>query len=278
MKRILVPTDFSKQADNALKIAAQIARKYNGEIFLLHFLDITLRGTDPLSARAGTGLPEALFFMKFAHKKFTETFDKFSHYLEGVTVHETVEFDEAFDGIMSVSKKYDCDIIIMGSNGSEGLKEIFIGSNTERVVRFSDIPVLIIKEEVTNFEIRSFVFVSNLRLSNRNAFEAALSFATLFEVELQLAYINTPHKFKTTAELDVMFNDFIKNVNFKLSQFHIYNDVTVEQGIRNIAFKMDADLIGIGTHRRKGISYFIRGSLAKDVVNHIKKPILTFKM
>lgn len=278
MKRILVPTDFSQQANNALKVAAQIAKKYDSEIFLLHLLELPLQLIDPVNEGVGGDLPESMFFMKLAHKKFTETFDKMSYYLDGINVHETVEFDEAFDGIMSIAKKYDCDLVVMGSNGSDGLQEIFIGSNTEKVVRFSKIPVLVIKEEVPIFKIDRFVFVSNLTLSNRKAFKAALDFSRLLDVDLQLVYINTPHKFKTTAQLDMMFNDFTKSISFQPSQFHIYNDVTVERGIRNFASKMDADLIGIGTHGRKGISHFMSGSLAEDLVNHIKKPIVTFKI
>lgn len=278
MKKILVPTDFSQQADNALKVAAQLAKKHNSEIFLLHLLDLPLNLIDPVNEGVGGDLPEALFFMKLAHKRFTDTFDRLSKHLEGINVHETVEFEEAFDGIMSISKKYDCDIIIMGSNGSEGLQEIFVGSNTEKVVRFSEIPVLVIKNEIPVFKINSFIFVSNLTLGNKKALEDALNFSKLLEVVLNLVYINTPNKFKTTAELDVMFNDFTKDIDLKPSQFHIYNDITVERGIRNIASKMDADLIGIGTHGRKGISHFISGSLAEDLVNHIKKPIVTFKI
>jgi len=139
--------------------------------------------------------------MKLAHKRFTETFHKMKDHLEGIEVHETVEFDEAFDGIMAIAKKYDCELIVMGSNGSEGLQEFFIGSNTEKVVRFSHIPVLVIKEDIPIFNIKSFVFASNLTLNNRNAFEKALAFSKLLNVELHLIYINTPHKFKTTKEI-----------------------------------------------------------------------------
>lgn len=278
MKKILVPTDFSEQADNALKVAAQIAKKYDGEIFLLHLLDLPLQLIDPVNEGVGGDLPEALFFMKLAHKKFTETFDKMSHHLEGIQVHETVEFDEAFEGIMSISKKYDCDLIVMGSSGTKGLQEIFVGSNTEKVVRFSEIPVLVIKNEIPIFKISSFIFVSDLLSENRTALVAALHFAELFEVDMQLVYINTPHKFKTTAQIDARYDEFAENMNLESSHFHIYNDVTVEQGIRHIAAKLNADLIGIGTHGRKGISHFINGSLAEDVINHIKKPVVTFKI
>jgi nucleotide-binding universal stress UspA family protein len=166
----------------------------------------------------------------------------------------------------------------MGSNGSEGLHEVFIGSNTEKVVRFSHVPVLVIKEDIPIFDIKSFVFATNLTLNNRNAFEKALVFSNLLDVELHLVYINTPHKFKTTKEIDQSFDEFSSPLNFNSSKFQVYNDVTVERGIRNLAIKLDADPIGIGTHGRKGISHFISGSLAENIVNHIKNPIVTFKI
>ncbi|NEV94874.1 universal stress protein [Psychroflexus sp. YR1-1] len=278
MKRILVPTDFSQEANNALKVAAQIARHHDSEIFLVHLLNLPLQLIDPLNEGVAGDLPESLFFMKLAHKKFTETFDNMSHYLEGIHVHEIVEFDEAFDGIISVAKKHDCDLIVMGSSGSDGLKQIFVGSNTEKVVRVSTIPVLVIKDEIPIFKIKSFMFVSSLGLNSRSAFKAALKFSKVLEVDLQLVYINTPYKFKTTAELDALFNSFTQDTALNPSHFHIYNDRTVERGIQNFASKMNVDLIGIGTHGRKGISHFMNGSLTEDVINHLKKPIITFKI
>ena len=70
MKKILVPTDFSKQAENALKVAAQIAKKHNSEIYLLHMLEFLYIKLMLLSTHSE--LPEAMFFMKLAHKKFEE--------------------------------------------------------------------------------------------------------------------------------------------------------------------------------------------------------------
>ena len=110
MKNILVPTDFSEQAENALKVAAQFAKTYNADIYLLHMLELPMQLIDPTSNNNSQNLPESLFFMKLAHKRFEEVLA--SDYLEGVTVHETVHFHEAFDGIMEVSKEHDCDLII----------------------------------------------------------------------------------------------------------------------------------------------------------------------
>ncbi|WP_310557807.1 universal stress protein, partial [Flavobacterium sp.] len=68
--------------------------------------------------------------------------------------------------------------------------------------------------------------------------------------------------------------------NFKLENYitQVYNDITREKGILNYANKVNADLIGISTHGRKGISHFFNGSISEDVVNHAKIPVVTFKI
>ena len=68
MKKILVPTDFSEQAENALKVAAQLAKKYGSEIYLLHMLELPMQDFDVMNTP--NVLPEAMFFMKLAQQRF----------------------------------------------------------------------------------------------------------------------------------------------------------------------------------------------------------------
>ncbi len=276
MKKILVPTDFSPEAENALKVAAQIAKKFDSEIFLLHMLELPLDLIDPSQSQGSGDLPEAIFFMKLAHQRFTEVMK--SDFLNGVKVHETVEFHEAFDGIMEISKKYDCDVIIMGSSGAEGLKEIFIGSNTEKVVRNSDIPVLVIKNEIPVFEVKKFVFATDLDPESITTFKNAISFAKKLDTSIELVMVNTVGKFKTTNEIDEKLEIYTQDIDKSDFHFSVYNDVNVETGILNHASKINADLIGISTHGRQGLAHFINGSLSEDLVNHAKRPIVTFKI
>ena len=193
-------------------------------------------------------------------------------------MHETVEFHEAFDGIMEISKKHDCDVIIMGSSGAEGLKDIFIGSNTEKVVRHSNIPVLVIKNEIPLFEVKKFVYATDLDSETIETFEKAIKFAQQTQHNYELVMVNTASKFKTTDEIDEKLDHFTKGINASDFDFKVYNDVNVETGILNYAKKIDADLIGISTHGRRGIAHFINGSLSEDLVNHAKRPIVTFKV
>ena len=57
---------------------------------------------------------------------------------------------------------------------------------------------------------------------------------------------------------------------------NIYNDIYEDQGILSFANKIDASMIDMGTHSRKGLKHLLSGSLAEDVVNHARRPIWTF--
>ncbi|WP_292947703.1 universal stress protein [Olleya sp. UBA1516] len=275
MKKLLVPTDFSTEAENAVKVAAQLAKKHNCELILLHMLELPL---NQLSTNGGTpaDLPEAVFFMKLAHKEFEKILDK--DYLKGITVHEAVDFNEISKGILETCKNHDVDLIIMGSHGAEGLKELFIGSTTEKVVRTSNTPVLVIKNEHDNFDIKEFVFASDFKNDNKETYVQAVKLANLFEAKIHLLNVNTPSNFTTTAASKVRMRDFIANSTFDNYTINIYNDETIEKGILNFSRIIDADLIGISTHGRQGIAHFLNGSISEDLVNHAKRPVITFKI
>ena len=279
MKKILVPTDFSEQAENALKVAAQVARNHNCEIYLLHMLELPLDLINPAdNDSTSNDLPESIFFMKLAHQKFNNIMKK--DYLDGVKVHETVEFHEAFDGIMEISNKHDCDLIIMGSSGSKGAKDLFIGSNTEKVVRHSNIPVLVLKNKFENFQVNNVMYATNLATETTNSFLKAKEFADNFKASIEIVFINTSKKFKTSDEIEKRKELYYDQLGITEDDvpFVVRNDHNTENGIVNYAKKRKFDIISIGTHGRKGISRFINGSLSEDLVNHVKIPVVTFKI
>ncbi len=274
MKKILVPTDFSEHAGYALKVAAQIARKNGGEIFLLHMLELPHQASDAVGT--GHDLPEIMLFKNAAINKLEDLMDDES--LADLKVSEIIQFELAFDGIMNISKKNDVDLIVMGSHGASGFKEMFIGSNAEKVVRNSDIPVLIIKKEAGDFEVNKFVFASDFSDEIKKPFAKVVEFANKFEAELHLVMINTPSSFKPTHIAQEIMKNFVSGFTINKYSTHIYNDVNVESGVLNFTNTIDADLIGMCTHGRKGLSHFFNGSVSEDLVNHAVRPVVTFKI
>lgn len=272
MKKILVPTDFSEQASFALKTAALIAKKHEAALYVLHMLELPLH----LYSADSNELPEQIFFMKLAHQKFETFLDQ--PYLEGIEVNEIVEADEAALGINEAIEKHGIDLIVMGSSGSSGIAEIFVGSNTEKVVRNSNVPVLVVKKEIEALNFTDMVYACSFTNELKESFKKATKFANDFNYNLHLLYVNTPNNFKTTHEVKDRINSFLSESNADNYTINIYNDETIEEGILNFANSISADLLSISTHGRKGIAQFFNGSISEDLVNHAIRPVLTFKV
>jgi nucleotide-binding universal stress UspA family protein len=274
MKRILVPTDFSAHAANALKVAAQIAKKTKSEIFLIHMLEIPTQINDAITGAAS--IPEVMLFIKKTNETLQKT--KEQDFMNGIKVTESVKFERAFEGILSFSKNNKIDLIVMGSQGVSGIAEVLIGSNTEKIVRLSNVPVLVIKKNTTEFTPANFVFASDFSKEIKKPFKKMVEFASIFDAKINLVMICTPNSFKTTAISEEIINDFMSSFNIKNYSTHIYNDVNIEKGIRNFSNSIDADLIGLCTHGRTGLAHFFSGSISEDLVNHSVKPVITFKI
>ena len=274
MKRILVPTDFSKHSEYALKVAAQFAKKYDAEILLVHMLELPHQGNDAVSH--GHEIPEIMFFKNAMLKKMDEFMNK--EYLEDVAVSQIIKLEHAFDGVMKVIESNDVDLIIMGSHGASGAKEMFVGSNAEKVVRNSKVPVLVIKDDKKDFNIDNFVFASDFSNEIKKPFENVVKFANEFGSTLHLVNINTPNNFRSTRTAKKLMDEFVSDYKIEKYKTHIYNDSNIEAGVLHIASDLNADLIGMCTHGRKGLAHFLNGSVSESLVNHAHKPVMTFKI
>lgn len=274
MKKILVPTDFSPHANNALKAAAKIAHKSKAEILLLHILELPQQGSD--SINVGAEIPEVMFFKNAAENRLIELAQ--SSILNGLTVSTALKLDRTSLGVTKTAVANDVDLIIMGSHGASGFKELFIGSNTEKVVRTSDVPVLVIKEEIEDFNVSDFIFASDFSEGMKAPFLKVQQFNKIFGSKLHLLMVNTPNSFKPTHVAQELFEEFLADVTDKDYDLSIYNDITIEKGILNFSEKINADLIGISTHGRKGLAHFFNGSISEDLVNHSTKSVMTFKI
>ncbi len=273
MKSIIVPIDFSKQSEIALKVAATLALKSKAELFVLHMLELSpaiMANTEYVSQQ------HIVHLLKLTEKRFADFLKK--EYLKDIKVTPIIKHYKVFSEVNDVADKHEVDLIVMGSNGADGLEEIFIGSNTERVVRSSEIPVLVVKGDVKDFKAERFVFASDFKEESITATKKAIAFADLLGAELKLVYINTPaDAFLSTEDAYKRISKFL-NIARVGKEVEIYNDYSVEKGILNYAETNAADMIGIPTHGRKGLSHFFMGSIGEDIANHSTIPVVTFKI
>lgn len=132
--RILVPTDGSKGAEVAVKHAAVIAEKFDAEVHIIYVVDVRVRTTSDLWANI---MGE---FRKIGENSTSQIADRLDQKgLESVTeVTEGIPHRE----INTYTEENSVDLIIMGTHGRTGLDRVLVGSNTEKIVRTSEVPVM----------------------------------------------------------------------------------------------------------------------------------------
>lgn len=277
MKKIIVPVDFSEYSEYALETASILAKKNNAEILVLHMLEMS----EAILTRAGTDMQmETMFFLKLAEKKFEEFLKK--DYLKGLKITPIIKHFKVFSEVNDVAEEYGADLIIMGSHGASGLKEFFIGSNTEKVVRHSNIPVMVIKHNPILVDFEHVVFACDFSEDAVKPFINATKFFKKLGSKVHLIYVNLPNEqFRSTAEMEGKVHLFFKKVNGDLNDDHsvkYFSDYTIEQGVLNYANAIGADLIAVATHGRTGFSHLLEGSITEDIANHSTLPVISFKI
>ncbi|GAA4270627.1 universal stress protein [Hyunsoonleella aestuarii] len=277
MKKIIVPIDFSEHSEYALKAAAKLAKKNNADLLALHMLemsDVMLTSSEDLQNQ------KAIFFFKLAEQRFTDFLKK--DYLKGITVIPIVKHFKVFSEVNDVAKKNNADIIVMGSHGSSGMKEFFVGSNTERVVRHSEIPVLVVKKDLPEIDFEVVVYACDFSIDSIEPYLKAKKMIENMNAKMYLVHVNLPNdRFKSSLEIEQGVVNFLNKAEGnldKVESIHYISDYTVEEGILNFSNKVGADLIAIPTHGRKGLAHFFEGSISEDIANHATLPVMTFKI
>lgn len=282
MKNILVPTDFSQQAENALLVAHEFARKSGSAIHLLHVMDVSMGGGFGFNTMGEPNVSSALDqvyvvkLMEVNKSRLTDIASKLQD--EGVTVTYDVQAGNIFSTISQQATDLATDLIVMGTKGSSGLEQFLVGSNTEKVVRHAPCPVLSVRNVRPGFSIQKIVFASNFENDQLPAISHLKKFQELFGAHVYIVYVNVPNHFANTREIQKRLAQFAQRYQLTDYNFTVYNDDSEEDGIIHYADEVQADVIAVATHGRTGLSHLLSGSIAEDVVNHANRPVLTFNL
>ncbi|WP_435625285.1 universal stress protein [Flagellimonas sp.] len=159
MKKILLPTDFSKNALNAILYALELFKNEKCLFYILNTytpnfyrLDYLIGGP-AVSTIPDKGVDASLEGLEWTLNHITEKYINPLHQYETVSAFSTLT-----DQVDEICKKEDIDMIIMGTQGASGAKEFFLGSNTVHVIRKSHTPVLAIPENYPFKAINNILF------------------------------------------------------------------------------------------------------------------------
>jgi nucleotide-binding universal stress UspA family protein len=281
MKRILVPTDFSEPSYYGIDTAAVLARKTGAEVHLFNAAEVSnyYYSTDPLviTPPASIMIEGINDNLKKASLQKLRSLNKRKS-LMGIKVRINNDItSNIHKSIIAYAEKIKADMIVMGSHGSGNLKEIILGSTAERVVRFSNRPVLVIPVKPTKAVFNTIVFASDFSPEANIIFPFISRIAKLFKSGVHMLKVNTMDQFSRTIDDRRKMEDFSKKNGGKFITT-LYNDYMKEEGILNYSREVKADLIAIGTHGKKGLRRFFSEDVSEGIVRLSHIPILVVNL
>lgn len=270
MKRILVPCDFSETAREAFKFAVQLTQQSSGELHVLFVIDMTFMGGGPSLSHAYT------FNVQFLREMERESENKFQKMWEKLApVTLAAKFRHRIGSLADETRQYvdenKIDLVVMGTNGTGGSKW---GSNVEKLVRNSTVPVIAIRNAPTR-AIHDIVVPVSMVQPDEIFVEKLKELQQFFGATLHLLYVNTPYFFTKDSAMKKQLASFIDRHGLTNCVTHFRSDTSVQEGIAEFMKEKSYDMIAMGTHGWKGFAHFIFGSVTEDVVNSLQAPIWT---
>jgi nucleotide-binding universal stress UspA family protein len=278
MKRILVPTDFSKASITALEVACEIAKKAGAEVIALHVVEEATSESFRVTGEVVTAnYEDRLYTLKLLEKSKKQleklVLDpKFS----SIKLDGELRLGNAFHGMNAIITEQKVDLVVMGARGHSRLEQMIIGSNTEKVVRNSKVPVLSVHKKPAKVNFKNIVYATAMSKDEEKFAKVVIEAQGLYNSKIHLVRINTPGDFQRDRVAKDYMEKFARKLGLKNYTINVYNDVTEEEGIIYFAESINADLIAMATHGRTGFAHVLAGSIAEDVVSHAKRPVLTF--
>lgn len=275
MKKILFPTDFSDTSRNAFIYALRLAENIGAEVVTLHVYDLPT-----LSLR---GMPSSIkeIYDSIELENFENYKDEIPYLREiaeenglgHIKLSNVLKHGDFIWTLNHVAKEEEADLIVMGTNGAKGLKEIFVGSVSGSVLVESNTNVLIVPDEAQYESLKNIAFTTRFRDKDHTGLKQIIEIAKGFDAHVHCLYVRTPSSDVSEEEIKKWQKKFKKDK----VEFHIVEASNVKETIRIFNKLMKIDLMAIVSYKRSFFSELLEQSLAQKLSYQARVPILTFK-
>ncbi|MGZ3919465.1 MAG: universal stress protein [Bacteroidia bacterium] len=274
METIIVPTDFSAPASNAVNYALGLAEFFDAKIILVNATPILMPGYD-------TALP--IEMMAQMQKQANDALEDLKNEIlakphRKITIDCYTAVGYAFDVIENAAKKFNADLIVMGITGEAGvIKEHIIGSTAVRVSRDAMVPVFIVPESIKYKRIRKIAFACDLeRIEENNLLYVVKYFSRLFDAELEMVYVESPYEeiSDEKAKSNLVAERTLEHVRHKTT-YVTHSDVA--QGLQDYFETNPSDVVMLNPKKHNIFHRLFLESITNKLAFHLHQPILAIR-
>jgi nucleotide-binding universal stress UspA family protein len=291
MKTILAASDLSENSAIALRRAAHLAREHGARLELLHVVEALPQEEVPASLRVLLAASPLLQLTEEAQKRLQSQAERTVD--GGIPYHCRIEPGKAFVTIIRAARQMPADLIVIAAHGSHSLRDLFLGTTAEKIVRKGEIPVLVVKNR-SGTPYRRLLVPTDYSDAARQALITALALAPEAHLDLLHVYTlwgegrlsladpgeETREKYHQQARegAAAAMAEWLRGIDLGARPIerhfrHGHPGALIPQTARELT----ADLVAMGTAGRSGLPYILLGSVAEHVLREAPCDVLTVR-
>lgn len=267
-----MPTDFSERANNALTYAIELAKREKAKIILLHVYHL-----EPSISYIDVPVPDDE--IKLNEEKWLDKLKSLQTKIEhagGMRSERVARLDLAVDGIIKEAEERKVDLIIMGTHGASGLKELLMGSNTSRVIDRARCPVITVPEGALFHPVKKITYASNYTDIDVETIQRLLEIAEPFNAQINILHVYEEDEARARDEMQRFIEEADKKILYPNLSYQLLGGEDVEKKLEEYLQSEATDLLVLSTHARDLRDKLFGKSIAKKLVFHTKVPLMVF--
>jgi nucleotide-binding universal stress UspA family protein len=272
--KILIPTDFSVQAEYAYLMVKKLEAMAQLDIHFLHVLvvpdTVSMNAVGEIETCGEIDVNYVVQQKEIAERKLANL-----KKLYGDDIHTHFELGKITDTILKFSEANYFDLVVMGTKGAWGMKEKLSGSETQAIARRSHVPVLSLMCDRSDLEIKNILFVHDFSQPSKEDLKLVDKLVSAFDTKLHFLQIVSGTAQQEKELVEANMKKFAQLNGISNYECHLMNDKDVENGVIHFNQVSNMDIVCIGTHGKGGIFHH---SATEKLINHLFKPIISFHL
>ncbi len=276
LKNILLPTDFSALAGNAMATAIEMCKRHDAHLHIMHVVENRLMIAPP---EANVPVFYVVPEMEKEGRDKLEVLAKKITKKHQIKITRHLGYGNPGDAIRDKAIELGCELIVLGTHGASGFRELFIGNTAYSLIKNTTIPVLTIPSKKKANEFNKILFPIRAAKGILEKYDFIVPVieknkAELIIIGLSLSseIFNVDDRKKELLQLGKSLG--MNSTRFK-SEFHVCKNYAKK--VLEVAKKSKVDLIVINATLDYNWSEFFVGPYAQQIVNHAQVPVLSIR-
>ncbi|MBK6523795.1 MAG: universal stress protein [Sphingobacteriaceae bacterium] len=269
MKTILVPLDFSDNSIKALDFAAYLVKETRNKLLLMHAYQ---------SQGIFRTLQNVMSIENATNKKLQKLSDELIR-LKNISCSYLSVFGSPIEAIVETVDKRDVSLVVMGTKGADGLKELFVGSNTSNVIGKTTCPVLVVPENYEFKGIKKITFATKFHTGDALSARRIMDLGRIFRAKIEVVhFVERDNVEKQDLEEMDNFRNLVLDgkIDDERVLFKVDTGVPLQR-LNDMVKNKETDLLVLSTKKRDFFKKLLEKSVSLKMTNHIMKvPIKVF--